>query len=369
MAKKAQANQSQNQNPIEDGSLASKRLDDKIRELYGDGLICGGNDIVERPRTIIPISPSMDIITGGILEGSWVGITGPPKHTKTSLSLAIAANAQKQEYGSRDVYYCKIEGRLSPSVLRGTKGLILERPRLNVIEPTMGKILSDVEWLTIIGEIIKTKPRAVIIIDSLSSLCGEKEMAEGPGTETRSSGNKAVSQFCRLYGNFVPINNTIVIGITHMIANVSGYGAPMSEKGANAWKYQRDYHLRSKGKSDWVSGNKVIGWKVQWECENSPLVPPGMQAECSIRFGTGPDATSEIIDLAVSCGVIQKSGAWLSYSYPEAGEQKEIKTQGSEKFAKALEDNPDIYQRIYSQTFAFFKPQGESDESASAERQ
>ena len=216
----------------------SEQLYKDINKRFGEGVMSDGITMLSEPRTIIPISPSIDIITsGGITDGSWVGITGPEKAGKTILALTIAAKSQLPEYGNRDIYYFNIEGRITPMHLQGIKGLILDKPRFNLIRSVKGKILNAQEYLEICSDVIKNHPGAVIIMDSFSALCDEKEMSEGLGKEIRGGTSKLVSQFLRLNNNIVPVNKTIFIGLTQQIANVTGYGASVIEKTPNAWKY------------------------------------------------------------------------------------------------------------------------------------
>lgn len=321
----------------------TQRVMDHVNKEYGEGVIVSGSDVLDRPLAMVPISPSLDsILGGGILEGSWVGITGAPKTCKTSVALCLAKNAQKPEYGSRPVFYAKIEGRLSRALLSGTAGLDLSPKKFNVIQSSETNILDAQAYLTILSDVIEKVPNAFIIIDSISALCDGKEREGGIATETRGGGAKLFSQFCRLNNQIVPIRNTIVVGITHLINNTSGMGAQKVERAAEMWKYQCDYQLRTISKSPWKVGERSIGYEVKWECKTSRTGPPGLSIDSYIRFGLGIDEVYELMQFAMAIGLVKKSGAWLAFEFlqgraPEGDKVPQF--QGGEKACEALKKN------------------------------
>jgi RecA/RadA recombinase len=163
-----------------------------------------------------------------------VVLTGQPKCGKTTTSLDFAANAQKPEYGSgsykdgRMVYYLNIEGRLKKRDLEGIPGLNLEK--FDVIGSQTGKILRAEEYLQIAERIINQEPGCVVIIDSYSALCTEAEITSDMDKMQRADGAKLLAKFCRKVANVIPVNKNIVIGITHLMGNPTGYGAEFKEK-------------------------------------------------------------------------------------------------------------------------------------------
>lgn len=341
------AKSSKGGSPAEPGAADSftERIARQIEKDYGEGILVSGLDHMESDLITIPFSPSLDCICGGIQEASWMGITGPPKHGKTSLVLSLAAKAQRPEYGGRPVYYAKIEGRLSPLLLKGTAGLQLEDEKFTIIQSYPGRVLTSQDYLSILSDILRSVPGAYVIIDSISALCDEKEMTDGVGTETRGGGAKLFSQFCRTMNQVVPVNKSIVVGITHLIANTSGMGPPLVERAAKMWSYQCDYQFRVKSKTPWKIGERQIGLQLNVACNNSKLCAPGMNMDTYVRFGTGIDYLYEAIHLGVSTGLVKKSGPWLALDYlrdrPDiwAGD-KVPQFQGIEKVHQALQGQP-----------------------------
>lgn len=327
------------------------RIFEQVDKDYGAGVLIAGADAVNEKRVVIPWTPTLDIITsGGIEEGSWVGITGNEKTGKTTAALTFAATAQKPEWGSRPVYYDKVEGRLSMNHLQGIQGLNLGRGKFNIIQSRKGKILSQQDHLTILRNILNTVENAVVIIDSISAYCTEGELNEGVGTENRGGGAKLFAQWCRLMNQVVPVNKSIVIGITQLISNTSGKGAQYTERAARMWKYQCDYQLRTIMKEAWKAGETQVGLKVKWACNTSKLGPPGMTIDSYLRFGVGFDRLYEVINLGLAGGIIKRSGAWASLSFllkPEhkhlvdKGETEAPKFCGAEKLYEAVLARPE----------------------------
>lgn len=334
---------------LEAPSSFNERIVAEVEHAYGDGLILAGQDVASQKRVIIQTTPSIDILTsGGIVEGSWVGITGGEKLGKTVLALTVAANAQRPEFGGRTVFFGNVEGRLSPMHLRGIRGLDLSDDKFKVISSKKGQVLTSQQWLDIFSRILRSVPGCVLIIDSLSMLCEEKVMTEGVGTQTHNSGYKLVSQFVETMAPVVPINNNIVIGITRMIANTSGMGAGKVEKAANAWKFQCDYQLRAVMKQAWKHGTRQIGQIVTWACNCSKLGPPGGKIESYLRYGVGYDRLYESISFGQTVQLIKKSGTWLTLDYLGREEychlldgQEIPKVQGGEQAYQLLMKKPE----------------------------
>ena len=324
-------------------------IKEDVAKTFGDNIILTGNSIVDKKVLTIPVSPALDMILGGgIPEGSFVILTGQPKGGKSVTALDIAATAQKLEYAygsfkeGRQVYYFNVEGRLKKRDLEGIKGLNLER--FNVIGSQEGKILHAEEYLQIAEKVINEVPGSVVIIDSYSALCTEAEITSDMDKMQRADGAKLLAKFCRKVANVIPVNKNIVIGITHLMGNPTGYGAEFKEKSGQAIAYQTDVKLRIKKFTPWVLGsdNSQIGQEVEWQVICSALGPPGGTITSYIRYGEGIDKYTEIINLASDLGLIHKGGAWYTLNTIE----NKPKFQGAEKVRLFLLDNPEAYNAL-----------------------
>jgi recombination protein RecA len=320
-----------------------------ITKTFGENIILTGHSIIDTNNVIIPVSPVLDILlNGGIPEGSFVILTGQPKCGKTTTSLDFAATAQDPKYGygsfkdGREVYYLNIEGRLKKRDLQGIPHLNPEK--FHVIGSQQGKILHAEEYLQIAEKLINEVPGAVIIIDSYSALCTEAEITSDMNKMQRADGAKLLAKFCRKVANVIPVNKSIVIGITHLMGNPTGYGAEFKEKSGQAVAYQTDIKLRAKKFSSWTVGNDTspIGQEVEWQVVCSALGPPGASMTSYIRYGEGVDKRTEIVQLASDVGVIKKGGAWYTLSHLE----DQPKFQGVEKVRQYLLENPESYEEL-----------------------
>ena len=320
-----------------------------ITKTFGENIILTGHSIIDTNNVIIPVSPVLDILlNGGIPEGSFVILTGQPKCGKTTTSLDFAATAQDPKYGygsfkdGREVYYLNIEGRLKKRDLQGIPHLNPEK--FHVIGSQQGKILHAEEYLQIAEKLINEVPGAVIIIDSYSALCTEAEITSDMNKMQRADGAKLLAKFCRKVANVIPVNKSIVIGITHLMGNPTGYGAEFKEKSGQAVAYQTDIKLRAKKFSSWTVGNDTspIGQEVEWQVICSALGPPGASMTSYIRYGEGVDKRTEIVQLASDVGVIKKGGAWYTLSHLE----DQPKFQGVEKVRQYLLENPESYEEL-----------------------
>jgi recombination protein RecA len=318
---------------------------------FGSDIILSGSAVVDKPSLVIPVSPALDVIlNGGIPEGSFVVLTGQPKCGKTTTSLSFCATAQKKEYQGdlkkpRVVYYLNIEGRLKKRDLEGIPGLDLSR--FEVIGSQQGKILHAEEYLQIAERIINEEPGSVIIIDSYSALCTEAEITSDMDKMQRADGAKLLAKFCRKVANVIPVNKNIVIGITHLMGNPTGYGAEFKEKSGQAIAYQTDIKLRAKSFSPWTLGadGNQIGQEITWQVVCSALGPPGGTITSYLRYGQGIDKHTELIVLASDMGLINKGGAWYTLDFLEA----KPKLQGLEKVRQYILDNPEAYDKLYNE--------------------
>jgi recombination protein RecA len=314
---------------------------DDIVKKYGKGTVITGDLVLSKPKNVISFSPILDsALSGGIPEGCWILLSGKPKSGKSVSALQFAANCQQ---AGKDVFYIDVEGRIqgNQKLIRGIHGL--DASKLTIISNTRERIFSAVDFLTIVEDIAKSVPRALIIIDSASALCDASERTDDLTPNTRAKGPKLLASFCRRLSGVVPVNDVNILTIQHLIANTSGYGVPFMEDGGNKIVHQADVKLRAKGFSDWLRTDKsIMGQVVTWDVEFSALGPPGAKVESYIRYGYGIDDIHENILTAIDLNLIEKGGAWYTISLLES-DGKAPKFQGMENCWDFFKDNPDKY--------------------------
>ena len=317
---------------------------DIIKE-YGD-VLHDASSITEKPLEIISVGPKLDMaLGGGVPEGSLFIMTGPEKVGKTVTALSFCANAQR--HYERQVYYANIEGRLKKRDLQGITDLSLNPELMQIIGSTEGNILSAEKYLSIVDNIVHTKPGAVAVVDSFSALSSESELTGNLEDIQVMSVQKVLAKFCRRISNVLPINRVTVVGITHLMANVQRFGRGKSkiEKSGSALKYQVDVKLHATHSVPLMQGDTQIGQTIHWQIVTSAIGPPGQKVESHIRYGKGIWKEMEVADLLIDFGLISKAGAWLKLPNGE-------KIQGKVKLAQYLEENPDQYEAFRDEVFS-----------------
>ena len=316
---------------------------DIIKE-YGN-VIHDPSSITDQKLKIISISPKLDIaLGGGVPEGSLFIMTGPEKVGKTLTALTFCANAQQD---NRKIYYGNVEGRLRKRDIEGIKELDSDAEKIQIIGSTQGNILSAEKYLGIFDQIIHTQPNTICVIDSFSALASDAELTGDLTDQQVMSVQKVLAKFCRRMAPALPINKVTVVGITHLMANVStfGRGKAKVEKSGTALKYQVDVKLHASHTKPIMQGETQVGQTVYWQVVTSSIGPPGQKVESHIKYGRGIWKEMELADLLVDFGIVKKSGAWLTLPNEE-------KMQGKNNLATYLENNPDQYKQFEDDIFS-----------------
>lgn len=310
-----------------------------------DGVLASASEIIDNPKMIVPMSPYLDAaLGGGVPEGSFISLAGPPGAGKTSLALDFAATCQKPEYGSRFVLYVDIEGRIKPMNLRGTPGLDLSDEKFMILKSVKGSILSAEQNLNITHDMIRDIPGIVVIVDSTSALCPAKEQSSEVSGEIRSLGPKILASFCRKTGTTVPVNNSMIVLIQHVIANTSGYGSPYIEDSGTKIRFQSNVKMIAKSFRDWKEGENIIGQIVNWDIIKSALGKPSDRPEMYLRYGYGIDKIWETISIATELDLIKKKGSWFEVPFLDPP----VKSQGQTKIWNHFRENPKDFEKLVS---------------------
>lgn len=336
------------------------RVRNQVTKLYGKGVCITGQEVLDRKIEIVPWCMSLNMsLGGGIEEGCWVSLSGAEKCGKTSIFLSLAANAQKM---GKMIYFLNVEGRFKKRNITGIEGLDISDDKFLVFESTPQKTLSTQDYLNIMEIIIRDHPGSVIIIDSLSALADDKELVGGLGTQTRGHNQQVITQFINNNAQLVPANKIIILGIVQLMANTSGFGAAIQEKGAKRWFYQADVLLRVKNYDKWRVGNaetgKIVGHILHIEIKTSSLGQPYASCDTYLRFGTSVDNIYELLTFATSCNLIRVSGSWYYMQFlennPELWGGDEIpKFQGGENVYEYLKQNKNILEMLEKEIMGY----------------
>jgi recombination protein RecA len=327
---------------------ATSKMDKDFIKKYGD-YVTTGDKVLEQKRSYknISISPAIDLaLGGGVKEGSWMILSGPPKVGKTTTTMQIIANCQAL---GRKIIYLDVEGRL--------KEMNFEVPG---IDPSKVQVIRSGDeplpaetFLDIARKLVSAKENegCVLVIDSISSLIPLRDLDEDISGMTRPGLPKILSDFVKKLGQTVPNQKCLIILITHMITNTSGYGKSKMADGGVKIQFQADTRMEVKGVTPWESSgstkeNKnVIGLKVTWDILCSSIGAPHKACESWIRFGHGIDKVQEILMIAIDLGLISVAGSWYNLDFIES---EKVKVQGQEKAYNYLKEHPEAYLSLES---------------------
>lgn len=318
----------------------------QITKEFGEGTFVNASEILDKKQIVIPFSPSIDAICGGVPQGSTVTINGWFKTGKSTSALSLAANAQKPEYGNHFVTYLDAEARIKEKNLHGVEGLDLSPDKFKIIQSAPGKILTSQDALKQVEIILNTRPNSFIIVDSISALVDANSFGNEIGKSDMGKSQQTISQFVQKTSNVIRVMNSIIVYITHRIASPGKWGDASSEKVANRVLYQADLRLRIKSSGMWLDNNKYpIGKVMKIVCEESAMsMPPGLMAESYLRFGKGIDRLYENLQFGLSTGLISPKGAWCEFNFlnpellkeTEFADKEKVMVQGVENAYKAL---------------------------------
>jgi len=302
---------------------------------YGD-VIRTGSEVLANisSLSVIGISPALDIaLGGGLREGSCVVMTGDPKSGKTTTALHFAAKCQKI---GKKVIYANTEGRLAKQNFEGIKGL--DPDKILIIESTDDKILSAEDFLNILEYYINNDPSCLIIVDSVSNMVPRDELEGEVRTGVRNALPRLLSMFFKRIGGSVTKNKTILICITHNIANTGGSRfspLKMADCG-NMLQYQAGTNMIITHRGKWqvpAQTGPHVGQIANWNIKTSNAGGiPNSTAESWIRYGIGLDEVQEVVQIACEFRLIKTAGAWYTI-------QCAIDEQEDPSVSKILKDN------------------------------
>jgi recombination protein RecA len=309
-----------------------------VRAEYKDCFI-SGESLLSRQQTIIPFSLNLDgILGGGIPLGSFVVIAGQKKLGKTTSILQFCANAQKQ--GCK-VYYLDIEYRLKGRDLSGIPGLQLTSDKFVIVHSTKNKKLHGEDYLTIAMDLLENEENCIIVLDSISQLCSSGKAAANIGDRFRDDTPSMLSTLTKRASNLLPVNNHILICVTHLIANQGGHGPALwIEASGQKVQYQADVKLKATHITVVTdTDDKQVGQEIHWNCDTSALGPPGGKTTTLLRYGEGLDDYYDLLTTCIDIGLVAKGGAWLTFPGGE-------RAQGKEKGRTFLKENPLVYNAL-----------------------
>ncbi|MFJ4154172.1 recombinase RecA [Pseudomonas sp. NPDC090233] len=307
----------------------------QIERQFGKGAVMRMGD---HERTGIPAistgSLGLDIALGigGLPKGRIVEIYGPESSGKTTLTLSVIAEAQK---AGATCAFVDAEHALDPEYA-GKLGVNVDD--LLVSQPDTGE-----QALEITDMLVRSNAVDVIIVDSVAALVPKAEIEGEMGDMHVGLQARLMSQALRKITGNIKNANCLVIFINQIRMKIGVmFGSPETTTGGNALKFYASVRLDIRRTGAVKEGDEVVGSETRVKIVKNKVSPPFRQAEFQILYGKGIYRNGEIIDLGVSQGLVEKSGAWYAYQGNKIG-------QGKANAAKYLHENPAIGAEIEKQ--------------------
>ncbi|MBQ1784760.1 MAG: recombinase RecA [Gammaproteobacteria bacterium] len=260
---------------------------------------------------------------GGLPMGRIVEIYGPESSGKTTLTLSVIAEAQRK---GKTCAFIDAEHALDPSY---AAKLGVKVDDLLVSQPDTGE-----QALEICDMLVRSAAVDVIIIDSVAALTPKAEIEGEMGDSHVGLQARLMSQALRKLTGNLKRSNTLCIFINQIRMKIGVmFGNPETTTGGNALKFYASVRLDIRRTGAVKDGEEVVGSETRVKVVKNKVAPPFKQAEFQIMYGAGISKVGELVDLGVSQGLIDKSGAWYAYKGDKIG-------QGKANVMKYLNENP-----------------------------
>jgi recombination protein RecA len=308
----------------------------QIEKQFGKGSIMrmGDMDVVRDIESISTGSLGLDIALGigGLPRGRVVEIYGPEASGKTTLSLHVAAEIQKK---GGTVAFIDAEHALD-SIYARKIGVNLED--LLISQPTHGE-----EALEITDTLVRSNTIDLVIIDSVAALTPKAEVEGDMGDQHIGLQARLMSQALRKLTSHVNRTNTLIIFINQIRMKIGVmFGSPETTTGGNALKFYSSVRLEIRRAGNIKRGDETIGCETRVKIVKNKVAPPFREVMFDILFGEGISRESEIIELGVKYGFIDKAGSWYSCQGERVG-------QGKENTRVYLREHPEMAEAVEQQ--------------------
>ncbi len=282
-------------------------------------------------------SISLDLATGirGLPRGRITEVYGPESSGKTTIALYTVAQAQK---AGGVAAFIDAEHALDTDY---AKALGVNVDDLLISQPDTGE-----QALEIAEILVRSGGIDVVVIDSVAALVPRAELEGEMGDSHMGLQARLMSQALRKLTGCISKSKTCVIFINQLRMKLGVmFGNPETTTGGNALKFYSSMRLDIRRVSALKEGDNVIGSRTRVKVVKNKLAPPFKQVEFDIIFGEGISMEGDVIDLASSLGVLDKSGSWFSFEGEKLG-------QGRDNTRLFLKQHPEITDKIRSRILA-----------------
>ncbi len=305
----------------------------QIDKQFGKGSIMrlGEGEAVEDIQTVSTGSLGLDIAlgVGGLPRGRVVEIYGPESSGKTTLTLQVIAEMQKT---GGTCAFVDAEHALDPQY---AQKLGVNLQDLLISQPDTGE-----QALEIVDSLVRSGAVDLIVIDSVAALTPKAEIEGDMGDSLPGLQARLMSQALRKLTATIKKANCMVIFINQIRMKIGVmFGSPETTTGGNALKFYASVRIDIRRIGSIKKGDEVIGNETKVKVVKNKVAPPFKDATFDILYGEGISRLGEIIDLGVQTKIVDKAGAWYSYSGEKIG-------QGRDNTREFLRENPDLAREI-----------------------
>jgi recombination protein RecA len=291
---------------------------------------------------------SLDVAlgVGGVPRGRIIEVYGPESSGKTTLALHIVAEAQK---AGGYAAYIDAEHAVDPEYSRN---LGVDTEELLISQPDTGE-----QALEICETLVRSGAVDVIVIDSVAALVPRAELEGDMGDTHVGLQARLMSQALRKLTGTVSRSNTTVIFINQIREKIGVmFGNPETTPGGRALKFYSSIRMEIRRITSLKDGGEMVGSRVRVKVVKNKVAPPFKQTEFDIMYGQGISYEGDVLDLAVSGDIVEKTGAWYSFEDTKIG-------QGRENSKTYLKENIEVLDLITKKVMSFMGLEQEIEES------
>lgn len=330
----------------------------KLEKDFGKGTIMrlGDPSAQVAVETIPTGSLSLDLALGlgGVPKGRIVEIYGPESSGKTTVALHMIAEVQKR---GGIAGFIDAEHALDPVY---AKNIGVDIDELYISQPDSGD-----QALEITETMVRSGAMDIIVVDSVAALVPKQEIEGDMGDSHVGLQARLMSQALRKLTPVISKSNCVVIFINQLREKVGVmFGNPETTTGGRALKFYSSVRMDVRRIETLKQSGEMVGNRTRVKIVKNKIAPPFKEAEFDIMFGKGISKEGDILDLAVKCDLVSKSGAWFAYNGDKIG-------QGRENAKTYLSEHPEIMEELEQNIRAHYHIGAEGDmeetEEAAAE--
>ena len=301
----------------------------QIEKQFGKGTIMrlGEGEVIDEIEVVSTGSLGLDIAlgVGGLPRGRVVEIYGPESSGKTTLTLQVIAEMQKQ---GGTCAFIDAEHALD---IQYAQKLGVNLQELLISQPDTGE-----QALEIVDALVRSASVDLVVVDSVAALTPKAEIEGEMGDSLPGLQARLMSQALRKLTATIKKTNTMVIFINQIRMKIGVmFGNPETTTGGNALKFYASVRLDIRRIGSIKKGEEVIGNETKVKVVKNKVSPPFKTAEFDILYGQGISREGEIIDMGVEAKVLEKSGSWFAYQGEKIG-------QGKDNAREFLKENPEL---------------------------